>query len=362
MTWRTKCAGLALLLPLLALTACDERATAARINRPSNPPITTVKPVASSSSIAPSPTTKTPPPNSGSAAYSPYTSTQGFYVDPTSNAAKWVRSNPGDSRASTLSQLIAAKPAAKAFDNWNGQVKNAVDEYVSAAAAKNQLPVLIGYNLPFRDCGQYSHGGAANADEYRTWVRDVSAGIANRPSVLILEPDSLIHLDCLSEADRRTRVELLKDAGQVLGQQSPKTWVYMDGSDGRWTDPSEMADRLAAAGVGGVRGYTVNVANFNTTDQATSYGKRVKSVLKMRYNIDSGFVVDISRNGNGSDGSWCNPPGRRIGGFPQVGGPNTVDALLWIKKPGESDGNCGVAQGTKSGEFIPDLAMQLAGG
>ena len=62
------------------------------------------------------------------------------------------------------------------------------------------------------------------------------------------------------------------------------------------------------------------------------------------------FVLDTSRNGRGpwTGGTqypdrqdWCNPPGRGLGLAPTTTTGNPlVDAYLWIKVPGESDGQC----------------------
>ena len=62
------------------------------------------------------------------------------------------------------------------------------------------------------------------------------------------------------------------------------------------------------------------------------------------------FLIDTSRNGQGpwtggtqySDKQdWCNPPGRGLGMVPTTTtGTPLLDAYLWIKVPGESDGQC----------------------
>ena len=73
------------------------------------------------------------------------------------------------------------------------------------------------------------------------------------------------------------------------------------------------------------------------------------------------FVIDTSRNGAGPapGDDWCNPPGRALGPAPtgQTGDP-AVDALLWIKRPGESDGSCNGAP--PAGAWWPEGALALA--
>jgi cellulase/cellobiase CelA1 len=58
---------------------------------------------------------------------------------------------------------------------------------------------------------------------------------------------------------------------------------------------------------------------------------------------------------------WCNPPGRQLGPAPQVL-DDRGDMGLWIKVPGESDGDCGVGAGTRAGEFSPVIATELITG
>ena len=95
------------------------------------------------------------------------------------------------------------------------------------------------------------------------------------------------------------------------------------------------------------------------------------------------FVIDSSRNGLGpweppagvySDPQdWCNPPGRGLGDRPTLlTGVPLVDALLWVKTPGESDGTCtrGAAPGSvdpewgivdpPAGQWFPEQALELA--
>ena len=60
-------------------------------------------------------------------------------------------------------------------------------------------------------------------------------------------------------------------------------------------------------------------------------------------------------------GQWCNVPGQQLGSAPRVL-DSRGDMGLWIKPPGESDGNCGVGAGTRAGEFSPAIAKDLITG
>ncbi|AUS79034.1 endoglucanase [Actinoalloteichus sp. AHMU CJ021] len=291
----------------------------------------------------------------------PFEATTGIYGDPATEAWKWISDNAGDERATLFLRDIASQPVAK----WigGGGIRDEVSRYVSQAGARGELPVVVGYNVPHRDCGGHSSGGAANAREYRQWLRDeLVPSFGDTPAVLVLEPDSLIHLTCLSEERRQERLDLLGEVVAEMSERAPRTWVYLDGGDGRHNRPSEMAPRLAAAGVADARGFAVNVSNYNSTEEAVAFGEEVRALLSSDHGIDAHYVIDTSRNGAGATGDWCNPPNRRLGEPPRPAtGDEPMDALLWIKHPGTSDGDCGSGEGTVSGLFYPHLALDLMG-
>ena len=51
--------------------------------------------------------------------------------------------------------------------------------------------MLVAYNVPGRDCGSYSAGGAAGVDAYLSWVGSFAAALGDRPAVVVLEPDAV---------------------------------------------------------------------------------------------------------------------------------------------------------------------------
>jgi endoglucanase len=115
--------------------------------------------------------------------------------------------------------------------------------------------------------------------------------------------------------------------------------VYLDAGNARWQPARVMAARIAEVGLTGVRGFAVDVAGFGSLDDEIAYGRDVSARLGR-----VPFVVDTSRDGRGPAAGptgWCNPSGRGLGLTPTTS-PATppVDALLWIKTPGVSDGTC----------------------
>ncbi|UXH80753.1 glycoside hydrolase family 6 protein [Roseateles amylovorans] len=289
-----------------------------------------------------------------------------FYTDPTSEARKWVDAHPSDSRASSLRTQIADQPAARWVGDWTSDVGGNVSSYVASAAAAGRTPILVAYNIPHRDCaaGQ-SAGGAASAAAYRNWISAFAAGVGARPAVVVLEPDALAHLtDSRCDAFRTERLELLNYAAQQFKDKSPTTKVFLDIGHGGWLTPETSVQWLKLGGIQNVRGFALNVSNFQTTAQESAHGKAIVDLLASAGFAGKTFVIDTSRNGNGpaGDGIWCNPAGRRLGTASTLSAAGAgPEMTLWIKSPGQSDGQCGTS-GQAAGVFDPELAIKLVNG
>ena len=270
-----------------------------------------------------------------------------LYVDPYSAAQSYASADP-------LIAKIAAQPQAVWFGDWNADVQSAVGSVVTAAAAAGRVPTLVAYDIPERDCGSFSSGGAVSADAYRAWIRAFAAGIGTRRAIVVLEPDALPGMDCLTAADQQTRVALLADAARVLSAHAG-TYVYIDAGHDAWQPVSVMATRLKQAGVADAQGFSLDVSNFRAQAGLVSYGQQVAAAIGVAH-----FVIDTSRNGLGpaADGSWCNPPGRALGARPGTPADYRLDWDLWVKRPGESDGTCN--GGPAAGVFWPAYADGLA--
>lgn len=285
-----------------------------------------------------------------------------FFVDPTSNARtqadEWRSSRPDDAAAM---ERIAEQPQADWFGGWTPDIRTGIDARVTEITETGALPVLVAYDLPYRDCGQYSAGGQNDPESYRSWVREFAEGIGDRPAVVIPEPDGLTLTDCLDEAQTAERFGLLGFAVDTF-EANPNVDVYIDAGHSNWLPPEEAARRLQLAGIERAAGFSLNVSNFQRTDDLIAYGKAVSDAIGAEDGTH--FVIDTSRNGNGpweSDDpeAWCNPPGRALGEAPTVETADPlVDAYLWIKRPGESDGSCRGAP--EAGEWYPEYALGLA--
>ncbi|MFV1364144.1 glycoside hydrolase family 6 protein [Mycolicibacterium elephantis] len=275
-----------------------------------------------------------------------------FYVNPQSKAK--VAADGVDPPSPELN-AIANTPTAYWMDHLSTPAVDA--KYIADAQAAGAMPILALYGIPNRDCGSFAAGGFGSAGAYRGWIDGVAAAIGSGPAAVILEPDALAMADCLSAEQRQERFDLIRYAVDIL-TRNPGTAVYIDAGHPRWVGVEDMAARLNEVGVTKAQGFSLNTANFFTTEESIGYGEAISGLTNGAH-----YVIDTSRNGAGPTDDelyWCNPKGRALGVPPttQTASPN-VDAYLWIKRPGESDGSCNRGE-PAAGRFVNDYAIELA--
>ncbi|ROP72705.1 glycoside hydrolase family 6 protein [Curtobacterium sp. PhB115] len=240
----------------------------------------------------------------------------------------------GDTKNAAVARTIAAQPSSV----WLGDglstsaLRTTVTRHLTAARAQGRTPVFVTYAIPGRDCGSYSAGGLT-AGAYGTWNRVLADTLRGHRAVVIVEPDALAQATSCPGVVANTRYGLIRSAVQQLSGAGAT--VYIDAGHEAWIDATTMAARLERAGVQDARGFSLNVSNYQLTSGERTYGERLRTLTGGNY------VIDVSRNGRGATGEWCNPTGAGLGADPKVAVADTgLDALLWVKPPGESDGTC----------------------
>lgn len=283
----------------------------------------------------------------------------GIFLPAYTNADQARRriANENPAEAALLSK-IADTPQARWLGEWSGDVATTVKNTINAARLRKEVPLFIAYNIPNRDCGQHSAGGASEADAYQTWIQGLAAGIGSDwRAIVVLEPDALGHLtQCLDEQAQAARLAMLRQAVETL-EALPGVRVYIDAGHSRWVPAEQMAERLRGAGIERARGFALNTSNFIADDELIAYGNDIAG----RLGGDVHYIIDSSRNGNGAapDNQWCNPPGRALGRRPTAVSDGTpLDAFAWLKSPGESDGSCN--GGPPAGQWYHAMALELA--
>lgn len=286
---------------------------------------------------------------------------KGFYVSNDTQCVHWCRQNPQHPHQPLIQQEIAVKAAARWINE--GDPRQKVDSYLREAEKAGKLGVMVAYNVPDRDFSGQSTGGAANADAYAAWATQFAQAIGSRPCMVVLEPDSIMLINKKEPARQQLQFDTLNRAIDAFATYAPNAWVYADAGNGMWPTAEEIAPLLAHLHTDKLRGFSINVSNFNTDEQCGLFAKQLLALMAAQGTPLRGWVYDSARNGNGPapDYAWCNPPARKIGKAAAAGTAG-ADANLWIKPPGESDGYCGAYPEWNAGYFSPQIAYDLIKG
>ena len=366
----------------------------------------------------------------------------------------------------------------------NQVVMRQIHKALVGAQVQHAVPVFVAYNIPGRDCSQYSAGGAPSDAAYRSWVNAVSSALGDAKAVVLLEPDALANLPgycggayntTFPQITNRSRIGDVAYGVTTL-ESDPNVSVYIDAGNSAWQTVGNIAEVLVAADVQQAQGFFLNVSNYQYATNSAYYGTWVSECIAYATQLNgetqasalgytasltaadnnpSGafancpnqywnggpannwtgvamspygiwsesqsnpalntagvdsrfasmlgsvaptthFVVDTSRDGIGPNnmeayaaapydqpqsvistlqsGNWCNPPGVGLGIHPTAATagvttsldsylpaatPSLLDAYLWVKTPGQSDGQCNAAGGVRAWQ---DYASSGSGG
>ncbi len=362
--------------------------------------------------------------------------------------------------ARKLTALIDTPHAVWFTGGTPSEVTKTVHKTMRDADCAHRVPVLVAYNVPYRDCSQYSSGGATDTAAYEAWIDGFAKGIGKDKAVVILEPDGLgiipynttingsadwcqptvtdssgntVPAPGASPAERYAQINYAVDS---IEKHAPQAAVYLDSGHSAWLGVGEAAYRLTKAGVARAQGFFLNVSNYQLTSDNIQFGTWVSDAIaapsgapswafdldgnfhfdwlpsqydpatnytQVNYSPDyaatvtagiqsymgsvvatTHFVIDTSRNGQGpldtapyalapynqsaavigglNSGNWCNPFGAGAGLPPSAKtGVALLDAYLWVKVPGESDGSCDIAGGARAWDFTAYNPWGLSG-
>jgi len=239
------------------------------------------------------------------------------------------------------------------------------------------VPVFVIYNLPNRDCAAEGSRGELFVDKggealYQSQFIDViAAAFAAHPSqkiAVVLEPDSLPNLVTNLELPTCAAAEQVYRRGiayAISKLSMPNVFIYMDAAHAGWLGwPKNLVKAVplykeviaTAGGPDRIRGFAVNVSNYDPPREPKSkksgpddpsqdeigYANDLNDALTKVGISGKGFLIDTSRNGKSeirsTPGNWCNVKGAGLGERPKAAPAPLIDAYLWIKTPGESDG------------------------
>ncbi|GAQ10928.1 probable 1,4-beta-D-glucan cellobiohydrolase C [Aspergillus lentulus] len=246
-----------------------------------------------------------------------------------------------------------------------------------AGASPPIAGIFVVYNLPDRDCAALASNGElviadGGVEKYKAYIDSIREHIDNYPDtqiILVIEPDSLANLVTNTAVPKCANAHdaYLECTNYALTKLSaPNVAMYLDAGHAGWLGwPANIGPAAQlyasvyknASSPASVRGLVTNVANYNafvaTTCPSYTQGNAVcdeKSYINSfapqlaSAGFDAHFIVDTGRNGKQPTGQlawgdWCNVIGTGFGVRPTTDtGDKLVDAFVWVKPGGESDG------------------------
>jgi len=266
--------------------------------------------------------------------------------------------------------------------SWIADTKD-VPHYLDAAlqqqkaAGKPVITTFVVYDLPNRDCNAAASAGElpatpeGEARYQRDYIDVIAAAFAAHPDqriAAILEPDSVGNLITnLANPKCQTAEGIYKRgiAYAISKLSLPNVFLYIDAAHSGWlgwpknlvkTAPVFKEILAMAGGPDRIRGFATDVSNYNPAKDPTNpkrdphaaasdelgYIADLNKELEAAGITGKGFIVDTSRDGKAyirtSPGNWCNIKGAGLGERPQAAPAPLIDAYLYVKVPGESDG------------------------
>lgn len=289
-----------------------------------------------------------------------------------------------------------------------------IDDAINSARAEQrrtgqkQVVGLVLYNLPDRDCSAGESAGELSSknDGLRIYKEEFVKPYARKLAAakdlqftVVLEPDSL------GNAVTNMGVEFCKQAVPTYREgiafaiknlQLDNVALYIDAAHGGWLGwadnlplaAKEFATVLSIANNGTtgkpatIRGFSTNVSNYNPytvtnatrpayTEWSPSYDESHYASSLSPYLTELGlpahFIIDQGRvalpGAREEWGEWCNVEPAGFGHTPtadqKVLQNENVDAIVWIKPGGESDGECGLAGAPRAGAWFEGYVEML---
>ncbi|KAL4914179.1 1, 4-beta cellobiohydrolase [Aspergillus aurantiobrunneus] len=252
-----------------------------------------------------------------------------------------------------------------------------IKEQNDAGAEPPVAGIFVVYNLPDRDCAALASNGEliiadGGVEKYKAYIDSIREHVVQYSDtniLLVIEPDSLANLvtNLSVEKCANAQAAYLECTNYAITQLDlPNVSMYLDAGHAGWLGwPANIgpaAELFAsvyqnASSPAALRGLATNVANYNafSIDTCPSYTSENEVCDEKSYinnfapqlsaaGWDAHFIVDTGRNGKQPTGQiewgdWCNSLGTGFGVRPTTEtGDELVDAFVWVKPGGESDG------------------------
>jgi endoglucanase len=181
----------------------------------------------------------------------------------------------------------AAEPGNQGWEQADADVTRQVRLTLATASLEHAVPVFVAYNIPGRDCSEYSAGGAPTDAAYDAWIDAIGGALGNAKAVVLEEPDALANLpgycgsayaSAFPDITNTTRVGDIRYAVSTL-EKDPSISLYLDAGNSGWQNAGGMAETLTAADIQQTQGFVLNISNYQYDANSDYYGTWVSSCI-----------------------------------------------------------------------------------
>ncbi len=226
-----------------------------------------------------------------------------------------------------------AAKGARGEEQANFDVAMQVRQALFAARFQHAVPIFVAYNIPGRDCSQYSAGGAPSDAAYDAWIDSIEGALGNAQAVMILEPDALANLPGYCGSAYETEFPNITDTtriddvnyGVTTLENDPNISLYIDGGHSAWQTTGNIAEVLVAAGVQQAQGFFLNVSNYQYATNNVFYGTWVSSCIAYATVNNGvtpaealGYASTLDSADNNPSGAFASCPNQYWNGGPAV--------------------------------------------
>ena len=181
----------------------------------------------------------------------------------------------------------AAEPGNEGSEQADADVAQQVRLTLAAARLENAVPIFVAYNIPGRDCSEYSAGGRrltpptmpGSTPSATPWATP-RPWCSRSPTRWRTFPGycGAAYATEFPDITNTTRVDDVRYAVSTL-EADPNISLYLDAGNSAWQNVGGMAETLTAADVQQSQGFFLNVSNYQYDANSDYYGTWVSACI-----------------------------------------------------------------------------------
>jgi endoglucanase len=206
---------------------------------------------------------------------------------------------------------IALTPKARWFANCAScnvsSVRRSVASYVADAQRGNPQALVQLAIFGLWPDGEVRDGRRPpmswSMARYRSWIKDIAAGIGGARVAIILEPDLAISANhgndgrTMPDPTPRKRMRMTAWSAKYLSRALRRESIYIDAGSADWLYVDEAVRLLRASGIRRVRGFALGATHYDSVPDNVAFAAKVTAALARHGIRGKRAVIDTADNG-----------------------------------------------------------------